>query len=101
MICLAEEVSPTELREERLHKALLARCRADRIEPAAPSRVDRVLSTGWRSYGPAAAGCSRAEGRPRPAGPGNAAHRDRQAGAGALGLPAMLFAAASEKLVAA
>jgi hypothetical protein len=34
---LAKEVCPVELREDRLRNALLARCRAERIEP--PGRV--------------------------------------------------------------
>ena len=40
---LAEEVCPVELREERLREALLARCRAERIEPPSPSRAGRIL----------------------------------------------------------
>jgi Domain of unknown function (DUF4158) len=40
---LAEEVCPVELGEERLREALLARCRAERLEPPGPSRIDRVL----------------------------------------------------------
>jgi hypothetical protein len=40
---LAEEVCPVELGEERLREALGARCRAERLEPPGPSRVDRVL----------------------------------------------------------
>ena len=42
---LAEEVCPVELREERLREALLARCRAEKIEPPAQSRVGRVLGS--------------------------------------------------------
>jgi hypothetical protein len=38
---LAEEVAPVELSDDRLREALLARCRAERIEP--PTRVDRIL----------------------------------------------------------
>ncbi len=36
---LAEEVCPVELGEERLREALLARCRAERLEPPGPSRI--------------------------------------------------------------
>ena len=38
---LADEVAAVELADERLREALLARCRAERIEP--PARVDRIL----------------------------------------------------------
>ncbi len=40
---LADEVCPVELREERLRSALLARCRAERIEP--PGRIERILGS--------------------------------------------------------
>jgi len=40
---LADEVCPTELGEERQREALLARCRGERIEPPASSRVERIL----------------------------------------------------------
>ena len=42
---LAEEVCPIELREERLREALLARCRAEKIEPPGPSRLGRVMGS--------------------------------------------------------
>ena len=42
---MAEEVCPVELREERLREALLARCRAERIEPPSPSRIGRILGS--------------------------------------------------------
>lgn len=42
---LAEEVCPVELAEDLLHEALLARCRAERVEPPGPSRIERVLGT--------------------------------------------------------
>lgn len=45
-VWLAEEVCPTELREDRLREALLARCRAERIEPPG-SRLTRA-GWGWR-----------------------------------------------------
>jgi len=38
---LSEEVAPDEVSEDRLRDALLARCRAERIEP--PGRVERVI----------------------------------------------------------
>jgi hypothetical protein len=43
---LAEDVCQNELGEERQREALLARCRAERLEPPGPSRVDRVLAAG-------------------------------------------------------
>lgn len=42
---LAEEVCPVELREERLREAVLARCRAERIEPPSLSRIERILGS--------------------------------------------------------
>jgi len=42
---LAGEVCPVEQREDHLRVALLTRCRAERIEPPGPSRVDRILGT--------------------------------------------------------
>lgn len=42
---LADEVCPVELRDERLREALLARCRAEKIEPPAASRVGRVVGS--------------------------------------------------------
>ena len=38
---LADEVAPVELSDETLREALLARCRAERIEP--PARVERII----------------------------------------------------------
>ncbi len=38
---LSEEVAPDEVSEDRLRDALLARCRATRIEP--PGRVERII----------------------------------------------------------
>ena len=38
---LAAEVAPVELSDERLREALLARCRAERLEP--PGRVERIV----------------------------------------------------------
>jgi hypothetical protein len=40
---LAEAVCPAELGPERQREALLARCRAERLEPPGPSRVERLL----------------------------------------------------------
>ncbi len=42
---LAEEVCPVELREERLRDALLARCRAQKLEPPGSSRIERVVGS--------------------------------------------------------
>jgi hypothetical protein len=42
---MAEEVCPVELREERLREALLARCRAEKLEPPGLSRIARVLGS--------------------------------------------------------
>jgi TnpA family transposase len=38
---LGEEVAPDEVSEDRLREALLARCRAERIEP--PGRIERII----------------------------------------------------------
>lgn len=38
---LADEVAPVEPTDERLREALLARCRAERLEP--PARVERIV----------------------------------------------------------
>jgi hypothetical protein len=43
---LADEVCLNELGEERQREALLTRCRAERVEPPGPSRVERVLAAG-------------------------------------------------------
>jgi len=42
---LAEQDCPVELSEDRLREAMVARCRAEHIEPPAPSRFDRVVGT--------------------------------------------------------
>jgi hypothetical protein len=47
---LAEEVCPVELGEERLREALLARCRAERLEPPTSSRVERVLGSARAAF---------------------------------------------------
>ncbi len=43
---LGTEVCPVELREEALHEAVVARCRAEHFEPPALSRLDRVIGAG-------------------------------------------------------
>ena len=47
---LAEEVCPLELSEERRREALVARCRALRIEPPAPGRIERVLGSAQEAF---------------------------------------------------
>jgi TnpA family transposase len=47
---LAEEVCPSELSNERLREALVARCRVQRIEPPAPSRIERVLGAAREAF---------------------------------------------------
>ncbi len=42
---LATEVCPTELSEDRRREALIARCRAQRIEPPTPGRVERMVAS--------------------------------------------------------
>ncbi len=42
-VWMAEEVCPVELRDGPLREALLARCRAQKIEPPAASRIGRVM----------------------------------------------------------
>lgn len=41
---LATEVCGVELSEDRQREAVIARCRADRVEPPAPARVDRIVT---------------------------------------------------------
>ncbi len=45
---LNEEVCPVELSEARLREALLARCRAERIEP--PGRLERILAAAGSAF---------------------------------------------------
>ncbi|WP_228782927.1 DUF4158 domain-containing protein [Nocardia abscessus] len=45
---LAGEVCPVELRDERLHEALLVRCRAEQIEP--PGRAERIVGSARSSF---------------------------------------------------
>jgi TnpA family transposase len=40
-VWLAEKVAPVEISEDRLRESLLARCRAERIEP--PGRMERII----------------------------------------------------------
>jgi hypothetical protein len=42
---LARDVCPAELSEQGRREALMARCRAERIEPPTPRRVERVLAS--------------------------------------------------------
>ena len=43
------EVCPVELSLERQREALLARCRAQRIEPPSPGRVERIIASAQES----------------------------------------------------
>lgn len=45
---LAEEVCPVELNEDRLRDALMARCRAEHLEP--PGRIDRILGAAEAAF---------------------------------------------------
>jgi hypothetical protein len=45
---LAQEVCPVELGDERLREVVLARCRAERTEPA--GRIDRILGAAQASF---------------------------------------------------
>jgi TnpA family transposase len=47
---LAEQVCPVELSEDRLREALVARCRAEHIEPPAPSRIERVVGAARAAF---------------------------------------------------
>jgi len=47
---LAEQVCPVELSEDRLREALVARCRAEQLEPPAPSRIERVVGTARAAF---------------------------------------------------
>ncbi|MFD4439619.1 Tn3 family transposase [Nocardia sp. NPDC058519] len=42
---LAAEVCPVELRDEQLREAALIQCRAERIEPPTPGRIDRLIGS--------------------------------------------------------
>jgi TnpA family transposase len=46
---LAAQVCPVELSVERQREALLARCRAERIEPPSPGRVERITASAQES----------------------------------------------------
>ncbi len=46
---LAADVCPVELSVERQREALLARCRAERIEPPSPGRVERITASAQES----------------------------------------------------
>lgn len=47
---LAEEVCPVEGRAEQLRDALIARCRLDRVEPPSRSQLDRIASSGMAGF---------------------------------------------------
>lgn len=47
---LAEDVCPLELSEYRLREALLARCRAERMEPPVPGRGERILGAARSAF---------------------------------------------------
>ncbi|MGH9021706.1 MAG: DUF4158 domain-containing protein, partial [Acidimicrobiia bacterium] len=123
---LAEQVCPVELSEDRLREALVARCRAERMEPPASSRLDRVVGTARAGFdqrfttevasrltGPVTAGLEAfvaeadeagflAELKADPAKPGIETllvEIDKLARVKAVGLPAELFSGFSEKLV--
>ena len=114
---LADEVCPVELVDEQLREALLARCRVERIEPPGRveriigaaraaferavlrpdhraalardvARLERCAVEAGQQARRAAGVARRAEGRPWAGEPGDAAARDRQAGAGPGDRPA-------------
>jgi Domain of unknown function (DUF4158) len=47
---LVEQVLPREQRDEPLREAVFARCRALRLEPPAPGRVDRLLRSAAHTF---------------------------------------------------
>ncbi len=47
---LAEEICPVELAADRLAEALLVRCRAERIEPPGPSRLERLVGAARSAF---------------------------------------------------
>lgn len=126
---LAEEVCPVELRDEQLREAVLVRCRTERIEP--PGRIDRIVGSARAAFEKrfcertatrldtacaegleALLGDEAAPGRggllaELKADPGQVGLEtllreiDKLTAVRALGLPAELFADASEKLVEA
>lgn len=49
-VWLAEQVCPSELSDERLREALVARCRTERVEPPAPTRLDRILGAARAAF---------------------------------------------------
>jgi hypothetical protein len=46
----AEEVCPLEQRRERLREAVVARCRAERLEPPAPGQVGRLVGSAVTTF---------------------------------------------------
>jgi hypothetical protein len=47
---LAKEICPLELSADRRREALVARCRAERIEPPASGRIERILGSVQESF---------------------------------------------------
>ncbi|ONM47892.1 MULTISPECIES: Tn3 family transposase [Nocardia] len=47
---LAEEMCPVELREDRLREAVLVRCRAEKLEPPTPGRIDRLVGSARSTF---------------------------------------------------
>jgi hypothetical protein len=47
---LAEEMCPVELREDRLREAVLVRCRAGKLEPPTPGRIDRLVGSARSTF---------------------------------------------------
>jgi hypothetical protein len=47
---LAEKVCPVELSDERQREALLVRCRAERLEPPATTRIDRIIGAACAAF---------------------------------------------------
>jgi hypothetical protein len=126
---LAEELAGVELDRDRLASAVATRCRQEKVEPPSSGQIDRVVASAIRQFetafcqrtverlGPAAGRLedlvAEAEGArgglltELKADPGQASldtllrEIDKLAVVRPLGLPADLFADASEKLVAA
>ncbi|MEV0108477.1 DUF4158 domain-containing protein [Nocardia sp. NPDC050799] len=47
---LAEGMCPVELREDRLREAVLVRCRAEKLEPPTPCRIDRLVGSARSTF---------------------------------------------------
>jgi hypothetical protein len=50
VVWLSEEVCAVELGADRLRQALVARCRAERIEPPTPGRLERMLGAATAGF---------------------------------------------------